>query len=423
MSKSSQKRIQVCAHCQGLTSPMVMGMLAVDQSRGSEVFSFTYNSDWLQSPFAKQLDPDLGLFTGPQYHRNEHPNFGIFLDSSPDRWGKVLMRRREAQLAREEKRQPKTLYESDFLLGVYDGHRMGGLRFRLSEQGPFLDNNKEMAAPPFAKLRDLEFASLQLEKDGAEDEKDYLKWLNLLITPGSSLGGARPKASVISPEGDLWIAKFPSHNDEINTGAWEYVARQLAVDAGIEMSDAHIRKFSGRHHTFLTKRFDRLEGERLHYSSAMTQLGKKDGDNHATGVSYLHLAEFLMRNGSQPDRDLEQLWRRIVFNICISNVDDHLRNHGFLLDENGWKLSPAFDVNPTHYGNGLTLNISETDNAQDLELALQVAPDFRIQHKRSKEIITDVINSVSRWKEIAKEVGIGNSEVEGMTNGFRLVGG
>jgi len=299
---------------------------------------------------------------------------------------------------------------------------MGGLRFRFSEQGPFLDNNKEMAAPPFAKLRDLEFASLQLEKDGAEDEKDYLKWLNLLITPGSSLGGALPKASVLSPEGDLWIAKFPSHNDEINTGAWEYVARQLAVDAGIEMSDAHIRKFSGRHHTFLTKRFDRLEGERLHYSSAMTQLGKKDGDNHATGVSYLHLAEFLMRNGSQPDRDLEQLWRRIVFNICISNVDDHLRNHGFLLDENGWKLSPAFDVNPTHYGNGLTLNISETDNAQDLELALQVAPDFRIQHKRSKEIITDIINSVSRWKEVAKEVGIGNSEVEGMRNGFRLVG-
>jgi serine/threonine-protein kinase HipA len=173
----------------------------------------------------------------------------------------------------------------------------------------------------------------------------------------------------------------------------------------------------------LTKRFDRAEGERLHYSSAMTQLGKKDGDNHATGVSYLHLAEFLMRNGSQPDRDLEQLWRRIVFNICISNVDDHLRNHGFLLDENGWKLSPAFDVNPTPYGNGLTLNISETDNAQDLELAIQVAPDFRIQHKQSKEIISDVINSVKRWKEVANEVGIGKSEVEGMENGFRLVGG
>lgn len=423
MSKEAKakKNIQVCAHWQGIKTPAVMGMLSVSSSRGSEVFSFEYDPDWLKSPYAQKLDPDLGLYTGPQYIRNDHQNFGLFLDSSPDRWGKMLMKRREAQLAREEKRQPVNLHESDYLLGVYDSHRMGGLRFRLSDQSPFLDDNKVMASPPWARLRDLEYASRQLEITGVENDENYMKWLTMLIAPGGSLGGARPKAGVVSHEGDLWIAKFPSRNDDMNTGAWEYVVYQLAIDAGIEMAEARIRKFSGDHHTFLTKRFDRTdEGERLHFASAMTQLGRKDGDDYLSGVSYLHLAEFLMRSGVQTDKDLEQLWRRIVFNMCVSNVDDHLRNHGFILQEKGWKLSPAFDLNPTPAGNGLTLNVSLDDNTQDLDLAMLVANDFRVKKIRAEQIIKEVKDSTKRWKAISREVGISNGEIDLMQNAFRL---
>jgi len=423
MSKEAkpQKAIQVCAHWQGLKDPVLMGVLNVSVSRGKEIFSFEYDPDWLKSTHAQELDPNLGLYSGPQYVREDHPNFGVFLDSSPDRWGKKLMLRREAQLARQEKRQPKNLLESDFLLGVFDGHRMGGLRFRLSDKEPFLDDNKEMASPPWARLRDLEYASLQLEKEGAEAEQDYMKWLKMLIAPGGSLGGARPKASVVSPEGHLWIAKFPSREDPMDTGAWEYVVYQLAIDAGIEMSEAKIRQFSGKHHTFLTKRFDRTDdGERLHFASAMTLLAKKDGDDYLSGVSYLDIVEFIIRNGSQTDKDLEQLWRRIVFNMCVSNVDDHLRNHGFLLQEKGWKLSPAFDVNPSYTGNGLTLNVSAEDNSQDLELALEVSPEFRIKKERADEIINEIKTSVKRWRDIARKANISNNEIELLLNAFRV---
>jgi len=414
------KPIQVCAHWQGLKDPQLMGILNVSFSRGKEIFSFEYDEVWLKT-HGQELDPDLALYAGPQYARDDHANFGIFLDSSPDRWGRVLMQRREAQLARSEKRPVKNLLESDFLLGVFDKHRMGALRFRLSEKGPFLDNNKDMASPPWAQLRDLEYASNQLEKDNAETQKDYMKWLHMLIAPGGSLGGARPKASVIDPAGNLWIAKFPSEMDEVNSGAWEYVLYLLAIDSGIEMAEAKIQQFSGRHHTFLTKRFDRTNnGERLHFASAMTLLGKKDGDDYLTGASYLDLVNFIIQKGAETNRDLEQLWRRIVFNIYVSNVDDHLRNHGFLLKQNGWILSPAFDMNPSATGNGLTLNISEVDNSQNLDLVMEVAAEFRIKKERAKEIIYTVKKSVNRWRKIAKKAGIKNSEIELMQNAFRL---
>ena len=324
--RQTQKAIQVCGHWQGMQDPVVMGTLYAASARGKEVFSFEYDPAWLKSPFAQMLDPDLGLFSGPQYARDGHDNFGLFLDSSPDRWGRVLMQRREAQLAKAENRDVRPLMESDYLLGVYDGHRMGALRFRLSEDGVFLDDQAEMAAPPWAKLRDLEYASLQLERDDAESDQDYMKWLKMLIAPGGSLGGARPKASVLDESGHPWIAKFPSRRDEINIGKWEYLVYQLAQAAGIEVAEADVRHFSGEYDTFLTRRFDRLSnGQRVHFASAMTLLGKKDGDGGDTGVSYLDLADFLMKNGAQVNKDLEQLWRRIVFYICVSNTDDHLR--------------------------------------------------------------------------------------------------
>lgn len=419
--KRSQKAIQVCAHWQGLAEPVFMGTLHAAPSRNKEIFSFEYDSAWLKSPYAQMLDPDLGLFSGPQYAREGHANFGIFLDSSPDRWGRLLMQRREAQLARQENRDVKPLQESDYLLGVFDGHRMGALRFRLSGDGPFLDGHTDMAAPPWARLRDLEYASLQLEREDAETDADYMKWLKMLIAPGGSLGGARPKASVIDEEGHPWIAKFPSRRDETNMGGWEYLVYRLAIDAGIDTSPSRVRNFSGEYDTFLTRRFDRTEaGERIHFASAMTLLGKKDGDGGETGVSYLDLADFLIKNGAQVTKDLEQLWRRVVFNICVSNIDDHLRNHGFLLQDNGWILSPAFDMNPAAAGGGLTLNISREDNAQSLDLARSVAPVFRIDEGRAENIIAGVLNSVRTWPDLAKEMKIPSREINLMKNAFRL---
>jgi serine/threonine-protein kinase HipA len=416
-----QKKIQVCVHWQGLPEPVFMGTLNVALSRGNEIFSFEYDPGWLKSQRAQVLDPNLLLFAGPQYPREDHPNFGVFLDSSPDRWGRLLMQRREAQRARQEERSVRTLLESDYLLGVYDGHRMGALRFRQSSRGPFLDNNTEMATPPWARLRDLEYASLQLEREDAENDKDYTKWLKLLIAPGGSLGGARPKAGVVDQNGDFWIAKFPSRRDDINIGGWEYVVHLLALNAGVEAGIARTQRFSGGFDTFLTRRFDRSEtGERRHFASAMTLLGKKDGDSGETGVSYLDIAEFLIRNGAQVNKDLEQLWRRIVFNISVSNVDDHLRNHGFLLQKGGWTLSPAFDMNPSPTGDGLLLNISKQDNAQSLDLARSVAPFFRVKNDRAEGIISEVSRSIGEWRHIARQNGLPNREMDRMESAFRI---
>ncbi len=382
--QQAQKAIQVCAHWDGLVDPIFMGTLFATPVRGKEVFSFQYHPNWLKSPYAQVLDPDLSLFSGPQYARDGHPNFGLFLDSSPDRWGRVLMQRREAQQAKADKRDIRPLIESDYLLGVYDQHRMGALRFRLSEDTPFLDDQAEIATPPWTSLRDLEYATLQLEDENAEAHSDYLKWLKMLIAPGGSLGGARPKASVRDEKNHPWIAKFPSRRDEINIGKWEYLVCQLAQTAGIQTPTSLIRHFSGDYDTFLSKRFDRTEcGTRLHFASAMTLLGKKDGDGGDTGVSYLDMADFLIKNGAHANQDLEQLWRRIVFYICVSNTDDHLRNHGFLLQARGWTLSPAYDINPVATGNGLSLNISRDDNSQDLDLARSIAPIFRVGNQQS----------------------------------------
>lgn len=421
MRKNEQRCIEVCAHWSGLAEPTLMGTLYATPGRGKEIFSFEYDPEWLKGKHARILDPHLGLFKGQQYAPDTHANFGLFLDSSPDRWGRVLMKRREAQEAREQKRSPKPLYESDYLLGVYDGHRMGALRFRTNPEGPFLDDNRGQASPPWTSLRELEQASLQLEKDHAEEDPEYSKWLKLLIAPGGSLGGARPKASVVDEQGHLWIAKFPSTRDEVDIGAWEDVVHKLAHRAGIIIAQGSARRFGSQYHTFLTRRFDRTDtGDRLHFASAMTLLKHVDGDAAATGASYLELVEFLSKEGARATEDLEQLWRRIVFFICVSNTDDHLRNHGFMLQPKGWSLAPAYDMNPVATGDGLQLNISESDNAQDLDLALSVTEYFRLKKPQAEKIISDVAQTVKSWRSVASSAGIGAGEQERMSHAFRV---
>src|SRR5690554_4418545 len=331
------------------------------------------------------------------------------------------MRRREAALARMEEREEKKLFETDYLLGVYDGHRMGALRYKLEEDGPFLNDNKKMASPPWASLRELEQISLRLEDDNVIDDPDYLKWLSMLIAPGASLGGARPKASIVDNEGGLWIAKFPSRNDQGDIGGWEIVTYELAIAAGVNMAESKAQKFSSNYYTFLTKRFDRgTNGERIHFASAMTMLGYTDGQDHADGASYLELVEFIQNNGANVNQDLEQLWRRIVFSICVTNTDDHLRNHGFMLTNQGWILSPAYDLNPSIDKDGLALNIDMDNNALDYDLAKSVGEFFRLDNEQMDKITQEVLTVVATWQKVAKEIGISNKEQNLMSKAFNI---
>ncbi|GHV44257.1 toxin HipA [Bacteroidia bacterium] len=412
--KNATQKILVYADWENLNNQFI-GTLYANFVRGKEIFSFEYDKKWLQSPYSQQLDPDLQNFSGIQYLREGKSNFGAFLDSSPDRWGRVLMERRESILARLENRQRKNLSESDFLLGVFDENRMGALRFKTEEKGNFLNDNRGFSTPPFSSIRDLEYAAYQLENENIENDTEILRWLSVLLAPGSSLGGARPKAGVKDEKGELWIAKFPSKNDNYDVGAWEMTVNELAVMAGVNVAKAQARKFYGKHHTFLTKRFDRNADKRIHCASAMTLLGYSDG---AEGVSYLELAEFIQRGGANVAADLEELFRRIVLNICVSNTDDHLRNHGFLLARGGWTLSPAYDINPNPRDNGLKLNISETDNSLDLDLAKEVAPYFRLNAEKANKIIETVKNAVKNWQKTATKYQISREEQEYMRTAF-----
>jgi serine/threonine-protein kinase HipA len=421
--KQNEIKIWVYADWDFLEEAQLMGWLTSQRLRGKEIFSFEYTEYWLNTdnPILS-LDPHLGFYKGKQYLPEEKNNFGIFLDSSPDRWGRLLMRRREAWQAKNEHRDERTLFESDFLLGVFDGHRMGGVRFKLSEDGPYMNDQKKMATPPWTSLRELEHASLQLERDDAMNDPEYAQWLSVLIDPGSSLGGARPKASVIDDKEHLWIAKFPSSRDEKNAGAWEMVLHELAKACGIHVSEARLQKFSGRHHTFLSKRFDRTDAQkRIHFASAMTLLGLQDGADHVEGVGYLDLVGFIMQHSPEAKEDLEQLWRRMAFNILVSNTDDHLRNHGFLLAPLGWRLSPAYDMNPNETGNGLTLNISENSNEQDIALALETAHLYQLKSDRAESILMEMRREISNWRAVAKKFGISNNEIEQTKRAFRLV--
>lgn len=415
MVKPTRRSILVFADWEG-QGQRAMGELTAIQARGKEVFAFAYDGAWLEVPPARRLDPDLELYSGPQYLGGEKKgNFGLFLDSAPDRWGRLLMRRREAALARAEGRPEQTLLESDYLLGVHDPQRLGGLRFKTRPDGPFLGEGGHAPVPPWASLRELEHASLSLERDDAADDPAYRDWLALLLAPGTSLGGARPKAGVADPEGRLWIAKFPSRRDERDHAAWELVAHDLARAAGARVADAAVKSLSGGRRTFLTRRFDRTaSGARVHFASAMTMLGRADGE----GASYLDLVEFLVKHGSRPDADCEELWRRIVFSIAVSNTDDHLRNHGFLLGGDGWSLSPAYDLNPEPLGRALSLSISENDNALDFDLVWSVRGYFRLSDARATEVMGRVKEAVSGWERAARGLDIPAAEIAAMRRAF-----
>lgn len=410
------RSVYVFADWEEFDEPTLVGTLRSSVIKNKEHFSFSYDNDWLQSPYAQKIDPDLNLYSGEQ-HSEDSKNFRTFLDSCPDRWGRLLMKRREAIIARREERRPNVLYEMDYLLGVHDLYRLGALRFKREMKGEFLDNDEKLAAPPISSLRDLEYAAQQVEDNSNTDDLEYLKWLTMLMSPGSSLGGARPKASVVDENNQLWIAKFPSRHDDHDIAAWEFVVYQLAVSADIQMAECRIDKFKSHHHTFLTKRFDRTPDSRLHFTSAMTQLGYYDGDYDA---SYLELAQFLTEHGANTKDDLTQLWRRIIFNIAVSNTDDHLRNHGFIYSNGGWLLSPAYDINPVTPANSLHLNITDDDNSLNYELAMDVIEFFQLSTSQAQRIKEEVLVSVARWETVASSANISRSEQQDMASAFNV---
>lgn len=414
---SKKLEIYVFAHWKSMEEPELIGTLSALYAKGKKAFSFKYDNVWIKSKNQMLLDPDIQFYGGPQYPNNKE-NFGIFLDSMPDTWGRTLMKRRASHEAALNGEKAKTLYEIDYLLGVYDESRMGALRFKTDLDGPFLDNNNLSPIPPWSSIRELQDAAQNFENDA--DNEEARQWLAILMAPGSSLGGARPKANILDNDKNLWIAKFPSKNDTSDKAAWEYLAYQLALKAGINMSECKIQKVTGNYNTFFTKRFDRENGERIHFASAMTMTGKNEDTIKEHQASYLELAEFIQNHGSHIESNLEQLWRRIVFNIAISNTDDHLRNHGFIITNNGWELSPAYDLNPSIDKDGLALNIDMDDNALNYDLAKSVGMYFRLDENQMNTILEEVLTAVASWKEMATKIGIPKNEIALMEKAFNL---
>lgn len=409
--------IFVYAHWLGMNEPKLIGILSAHQGKGRKSFSFEYEKEWLKSNQSFLLDPDIQHYSGPQFPMSKE-NFGIFLDSMPDTWGRTLMKRRASALAKVQGKSSSNLYEIDFLLGVYDESRMGALRFKLDPNGDFLDNTAHRPTPPWSSVGQLQHAVDLIESD--KDNDEVQKWLAQLIAPGSSLGGARPKANIIDEHNHLWIAKFPSKNDTTDKAAWEYLSYQLALKAGIIMSESKISKISGKYNTFFTKRFDRLKSDRIHFASAMTMTGNNEDILRNKTASYLDIAEVIQQYGVNVKEDLAQLWKRIVFNILISNTDDHLRNHGFILCDKGWMLSPAYDLNPSIDKNGLSLNIDMENNDLDIELAKSVGEYFRLNTVSMQTIILEVQQAVKQWELLANEIGVSRIEQEMMRAAFKI---
>lgn len=388
-----------------------VGTLAHDRGQ----IRFHYERDWLKDLRAFALDPDLSLDEHPFFPKPELGNFGIFLDSSPDRWGQTLMKRREALQAKDEKRSPRTLYAWDFLIGVQDQTRQGALRFRKPGTKTFLGDEK-MAAPPVTTLRELEAVAYQLSNRRIDDLDALRKWLTVLVAPGASLGGARPKANFTEADGSFWIAKFPARDDDRDIGAWEYVVHQLAQKAGVDVPPAKLIKLGNDFHTFCVQRFDRAHGARRFYASAMTLLRKTQSE----GTSYLELAQFIRSQGDaeHADADLAQLFRRVAFNVAVGNRDDHLRNHGFVLGKTGWRLAPAFDVNPNFDKAEHVLNIDDVDNRPSLGTVLSMAAFYGLGDDPARQVMEEVAAAVDGWQDAARRSGIAGADINVTAGAF-----
>jgi serine/threonine-protein kinase HipA len=405
--------VEVWLDAEFLTERLHIGSLAHD--RGA--VRFRYEPAWLTHPVRFAIDPDLSLDEGVFHPKPDQGNFRVFDDSAPDRWGQMLMKRREALSAKDEDRVPRTLYAWDYLIGVQDLTRQGALRLRREGAGHFLADDPR-SAPPVASLRELESVAREITAKRLDDLDALRRWLAVLVAPGASLGGARPKANFTDVDQSIWIAKFPAHDDDRDVGAWESLVHALAQRVGIDVPPARKNNFGGAFHTFCVKRFDRSGGRRLFYASAMAMLRK----DRSEGTSYLDIAEFLHHRGAQRhvDSDLEQLFRRVAFNVAIGNRDDHLRNHGFILSPTGWRLAPAFDVNPSSDKAEHVLNLDETDNRPSFATVIETSEWYSLSKDRGAKIVAEITDQTRHWRDWAARAQIARGDIELMSSAFRL---
>lgn len=389
-----------------------VGTIRFEVHRGKEICSFSYDEGYLERPNPLRLDGSLYLQKGYQY--SNEGMFPFIEDMLPDRWGRALIRRKEAREAKRENRTIRTLLESDYLASIDDAGRKGALRIKAEKDGDFISPFSETSIPPDLFLNHLEQMAKSFEEGDDIEDKAFMD----ILRQGSSLGGARPKANVYGSDGRLYLAKFPSKHDEYDVGAFEKLSNELASLAGISVPTSSLKKLSPQGSTFIAERFDREKGERIHFVSAMCLLDAKDGEE---GHGYLELADFIKGNSVSPNEDLRELFRRIAFNIAIGNSDDHLRNHGFLLSGNGYRLSPAYDLNPGRYGNSLSLLIDEDESTMSFSLLKSTCRQYGLSPEEADGIIGKIKEVLSdNLLPLAKRLGISQKELEWMKPAFDL---
>lgn len=414
------ERLLVFADFDWLDKPELVGELCYEKLRGSESYAFRFDDNWLKFHAGIKLSEDINNYPGLQYTQPGNDIFGCFSDALPDRWGRTLLKRREQIQASEEKRAVRNLSSFDYLMGIDDFSRMGGFRLKRELDGDFINVSPSLKIPPLTELRQLVLASQEVEKSEENDVLPEKKWIAQLIQPGSSLGGARPKAGVLDDSGNLCIAKFPSRKDDYDTGLWEHFSHLLARKAGIYAAQTKVLGGLGKYHTLLSKRFDRTdEGKRIHFASSMSLIGLRDGDNAQGGYGYLNIVDFILQSCCDVEKNLQELYRRVAFNICIGNSDDHFRNHGFLLTPRGWTLSPAYDMNPT-LNEYQSLLINESSNKADIRTLLESCESYMIKKEVAENIIRQVQAAVAGWENLAVLLQIPAREVTMFKDRFKL---
>lgn len=397
------EKIYVYADFDFLKQTEEIGTLSYERVRGNDHFAFEFSRDWLLRHGGIILSGDVMNVTGKQYPRQGNSVFGFVKDSFPDRWGRKLLERRERLMAREEQRHAKKLGSYEYLMGIEDLTRMGGIRYCTDRKGTFVNSDSRYSVPPLENLRALCDACQAIELSEERNELPEQRWLDQLVDPGSSLGGARPKANVVDTNGVFYVAKFPSKNDLENTELIEHFSHLLARRAGINVAKTRVMPISKNRHLLLSQRFDRTpEGRRRHFASAMSLLGLEDGNGADTGNGYLDMVDFIVRNCTDVQKNLHELYRRVAFNILFGNTDDHFRNHGFILGQGGWTLSPAYDLNPS-IRTYQSLLINEDSELSNIDILRDSCESYMLNRIAASNIISEVTSAIHDWQRIAIE--------------------
>lgn len=402
------EKLDVIASFDWMDKEEKIGTLGHEYLRGADVFSFEFDKNWLKHYPKIDFGRDLRPYPGVQYSQGNHI-FGCFSDALPDRWGQRLIDLRTT--LETEGKTSHTLSDWDYLKGVEDELRMGGFRFKDLSSGEYISCSPDYSVPPTIHIDELLQAAREIEKSEYKHLEPEKKWVQRLFQPGSSMGGARPKACVQS-DGHLYIAKFPSINDDINVSRWEHFAHLMAKECGINVAETHVIKAGNGQDILLSRRFDRNDqDQRVHMASSLTLLGLNDGDGERTGKGYLDIVDFIISGGgNHVEANLQELYRRVAFNICIGNTDDHFRNHAFLLNKEGWELSPAYDMNPTN-NMYQALLVDVNSNASSLDLLYNAHELYMLDEHTAKTIIMDVVQNMMNWESKAVDVGFTKGEM------------